>query len=748
MDQIYFYLVIILFILAISDLIIGVTNDAVNFLNVGVGTKAGSLKLVLATAALGILVGVLFSNGMMEVARKGIFHPEMFQFQEIMFIFLAVMITDVLLLDIFNTFGLPTSTTVSIVFELLGAAVGMAVIKSWGTNEDIGAYINSGKALLMISGILLSVVVAFSVGALIQWLTRLLFTFDYKNKLKYYGALWGGFAFASLTYFLLIKGIKGAAFMDKEIKHMITHNAIQILIVSFVGWAVILQLLQMFTKFNILKAVVIVGTFALGMAFSGNDLVNFIGVPLAGYDAWDTFSHSGMDKTMMMESLMGKKQANTFLLLGAGLIMVITIWRSKKARVVLKTSLDLSRQDDGEERFTPSSFTKGVVRTATKINNVIIKIFPESTRNWIGHRFNDKPFLDECKTLGDEAPVFDMVRGASTLVVASILISIGTSYKLPLSTTYVTFMTAMGTSLADGAWGRESAVYRISGVFSVVGGWFLTAFSAFSVAFIFVSLFHFGGIPMVFVLVAIAAYAIFRTHVHHNEIQEEKKEMIDDVITTQNLTSKILVEKTINKSNELLSFTSNTLKRAIDALEKEDFSKLKSIFKDVKKMQVKTRKYKTDIPKIIDKLDEGAQESGFQYLKLLDSLRLISNGAFYFVLPAYQHTDNNHKPLLPVQIDELNKISNALAKFMEHTNHNIHKGQPFENDSINAQREELLMMIRSTRKNQIKRIKNKEVGTKNSMLYFALLNELRNITIANTSLPKLYNDFMVAAESE
>ncbi|MEE4256001.1 MAG: inorganic phosphate transporter, partial [Bacteroidales bacterium] len=484
METFYLVLVIVLFALAISDLIVGVSNDAVNFLNSAIGAKAAPFKIIMIVAALGVLVGATFSSGLMEVARKGIFHPGQFYFSEIMIIFLAVMITDVILLDTFNTFGLPTSTTVSIVFELLGGAVAISLIKIYGsmdTLSDMGKYINSSNALMIIFGILLSVAVAFTVGAVVQYLARLMFTFNYKKNLKYFGSLWGGIALTAITYFMIIKGAKGASFMNDDVKNFIEVNQWTIVAFSFVFWTILFQVLSMISKrINVLKIIVLVGTFALAMAFAGNDLVNFIGVPLAGYESFLAFLKSpGTDpNAMFMTALSGKIKTDTWMLLVAGLIMVATLYKSKKARSVVTTSLDLSRQNEGSERFNSTLFSRVLVRHTMNVAKGINYMIPAGVRNAINNRFDiEKVKESNIEQQKKDAVSFDMIRASVNLVVASILIAFGTSMKLPLSTTYVTFMVVMGTSLADGAWGRESAVYRVTGVISVIGGWFLTALS-------------------------------------------------------------------------------------------------------------------------------------------------------------------------------------------------------------------------------------------------------------------------------
>ncbi|MBN2263541.1 MAG: inorganic phosphate transporter, partial [Prolixibacteraceae bacterium] len=480
MSEIYIILVVVLFALAISDLVVGVANDAVNFLSSAIGAKAAPKWLIFGVASLGVLFGATFSSGMMEVARSGIFNPHMFVFSEIIVIFLAVMITDVILLDTFNSLRMPTSTTVSIVFELLGSAVAVAMVKL-GTSEaaglSLGNYINSEKALAIISGILISVFIAFTVGAFIQWITRLIFSFRYEKTFKYIGSIYGGLAFAVITYFMIIKGAKGASFITEEMSAYMKSHLLGIMAVSFVGWTLLLQLLQWLFKVNILKIVVLAGTFALAMAFAGNDLVNFIGVPLAGFESFKMWSAAEIAPDLFtMEGLAGKVKTPTYMLLIAGAVMVVTLITSRKARNVIQTSVDLSRQTEGVERFGSSALSRMLVRASVQISQFSDKYLPNSVNRFVEKQFAPAP-VNQAIPVADR-PAFDMLRAASNLIVASILISIGTSFKLPLSTTYVTFLVAMGTSLADKAWGRESAVYRISGVFAVIGGWFLTALIA------------------------------------------------------------------------------------------------------------------------------------------------------------------------------------------------------------------------------------------------------------------------------
>ena len=525
MGDIYILMLVALTVLAIIDLVVGVSNDAVNFLNSAIGSKAASIKTIMIIASIGVALGAITSSGMMEVARKGIFNPAEFYFNEIMFIFMAVMITDILLLDVFNSFGMPTSTTVSIVFELLGAAVAISLIKISNNGEslgELGKYINTATALLIISGILLSVFIAFSIGALVQFLSRLLYSFQFKSNRGFVNAIFGGFAITAITYFIFVKGMKGTPFYG-DVKHLIEGKTFEIIIYGFIFWTVLSQLLLSLFKVNILKFIVIIGTFSLAMAFAGNDLVNFIGVPIAALNSWQEWSVSGVEASQFsMEVLAKKVPSNPLLLFLAGGIMVVTLWFSKKARTVIETGINLSRQDEGHEKFQPNAVSRVAVRGAILFSRGVQKVLPQSAINWVDSRFQ-RPVVELPKDKSYELPAFDMVRASVNLFVAGILISIGTSLKLPLSTTYVTFMVAMGTSLADRAWGRESAVYRVAGVFNVIGGWFLTAFSAFTVAAIFAFIIYLGEIISVAVLLIIVLFLIGRSSVRHAKKAKEEK---------------------------------------------------------------------------------------------------------------------------------------------------------------------------------------------------------------------------------
>ena len=759
MDNLYLILVVVLFALAISDLIVGVSNDAVNFLNSAIGSKAAPFKLIMVIAAIGVLVGATFSGGMMEVARKGIFHPEHFFFSEIMIIFLAVMITDVILLDLFNTFGMPTSTTVSIVFELLGGAVAVALIKVSNNSEiivdgiarigQISDYINSERALLIISGILLSVVISFTVGAIVQWIARLIFSFNIEKTIKYYGGIYGGIAITAITYFILIKGMKGSTYASLEMSNgealedWVKHNSGQIILFSFIGWTVLLQALQWLFKLNILKTIVLVGTFALAMAFAGNDLVNFIGVPLAGYESFKAFiAEPGANADLFsMAVLSGKVKTPTLFLLIAGLVMVVTLWTSKKARSVVETELGLSRQDEGDEKFGSSLLARSIVRTTNNFNTGINKLIPSVISNRVSRNFDSAEYNRRQRSLGKNAPEFDMIRASVNLVVASLLISLATSMKLPLSTTYVTFMVAMGTSLTDKAWGRESAVYRITGVLSVIGGWFLTAFSAFTVAFIMANLISYGGIYAIFGLVALALFVIYRTHSIHKK-KAKREEKISDLAEEIEIQDESIVQRCTNNIIETLGSISSLYNTNLEGLYDFDRKKLKNADKEVQELNKEAKELKNNIPRTIRKLRLDSVETGYYYVQVLDYLREIAHSLTFISKPGFTHIDNNHKPLTDAQKEELKELSLKMSELISSVVV-ILKSNNFEkiNLAIDLQHE-ILGLIDKMRKAQLKRIKSEDASTKTSIVYIGTLHESHSIVLFIINLLKAHRDFI------
>ena len=745
--SIYIFFLIVLFILAVSDLTVGVANDAVNFLNSAIGSKVAPRRIIMIVASIGILTGVLFANGMMEVARKGLFFPQYFLFTEIIIIFLAVMFTDVLLLDFFNTFGLPTSTTVSLVFGLLGAAVGMAflkvgegatiVIEGVEKVAQIGDFINSSKALAIISSILLSVVFSFVFGVVIQWLSRLIFSFNLEKTIKYYGSLWGGLGISAITYFILIKGVKDASFMTDEMYGMIKENTTIILGLSFIGWSVLLEVLYLIFKVNPLKIVVLAGTFALAMAFAGNDLVNFVGVPLAGLESFKEYSANG-GHDLLMGKLLGDIITPSYFLIIAGVIMVIVLWFSKKAKTVIETSLQLSRQDEGAERFGSSAFSRVLVRRVVNVSTFVNKAIPKSTQQKMQTRFENVD-VNKKAVKDPNPPMFDLVRASVNMMVASILIAIGTSYKLPLSTTYVTFMVAMSTSLVDGAWGRDSAVYRITGVFTVIGGWFITGLAAFSVAF-FLSIFM--GWAQVFGVISVLLFAIFafiRTHFLHKKREESfdaktEESVVIPTVSKMFETNNKGIEKNLNLISDIFS---KTIKGLID----EDRKELKAQLKISVEMEQKLINKKSKIHQTINSMPPDSIEASYFYILTLDYLKELAHAINYMAEPVFNHVDNNHKPILPAQGAELTQIALELSGFTQKMIEKLNINSEEKLEEIITEQLRVIGVIRDVRRNLIKSIKKNDVSTKNSMLILNILSGARNILNYSINMMKIQNDF-------
>ncbi|NPD45933.1 MULTISPECIES: inorganic phosphate transporter [unclassified Lentimicrobium] len=747
MESIYIVIVGVLFILAISDLVVGVSNDAVNFLNSAVGSKAASFKVIMFVAALGVVVGATFSTGMMEVARKGIFHPQMFYFSEIMVIFFAVMITDVILLDTFNTFGMPTSTTVSIVFELLGAAVAIALLKVMGDSGlSVSDYINSSKALAIISGILLSVVVAFLSGAIIQYISRLIFSFRFKKKMKLYGSIWGGLSIAAITYFILIKGLKGSPYASYEmadgvlLKEWVQVNAVLIIGFSFAAWTVLLQMITWLFKINISKVIVLVGTFALAMAFAGNDLVNFIGVPLAGYESYMQFAaNPGADpNAFLMTGLGGKVETPFIFLILAGAVMVVTLYFNKKAKRVIKTSVDLSRQDEGTERFGSTMFSKVLVRSAIRVNKRVSSILPQRTNDFIRQQF-DASRAEEVLE-GEERPAFDMIRASVNLVVASILISFATSLKLPLSTTYVTFMVAMGTSLADNAWGRESAVYRITGVISVIMGWFFTAMAAFTVAFVVAFLSQLGGFIVIGLFILIAAYSVIRSHIKgkKSEDAQEEEKQVSELAESVSVSDIHLECK--SSASDSFHLVADVFGGMVDGLASENRKELSHTFKKAKSYNKKVKRAKGDIKNVILRLDDDALNSAQYYTLVLDYMREIGRNLMFITEPSLEHVDNNHKPIGPKQTEDLSVLNKDIESFVNAAVQIITESSYQRLPDLLKQSEGILSNMDGYTMAQIKRLKKNKTGAKNTKLFLDVLAETKSLMVNMVNLTKSMRD--------
>ena len=749
MENIYLYMIIALAILAIVDLVVGVSNDAVNFLNSAIGSKAISFKTIMIVASIGVAVGAIFSSGMMEVARKGIFNPGEFMFNEIMIIFMAVMITDILLLDFFNSVGMPTSTTVSIVFELLGAAVAIALIKiyaSGGSFEDLITYINTSKASQIIFGILLSVIVAFSIGALVQWFSRLLLSYNFEKKAYWVGALFGGFALTAITYFIFMKGLKGTSYAKESfdilgggtMKDFLENQVISIVLVSSIFWSLLSYLMIALFKTNIYKLIIIVGTFALALAFAGNDLVNFIGVPVAAYNAFQEWTASGISATQFpMDVLAAKVPTNNWLLFGAGMIMVLTLWFSTKAKNVVKTSLDLSSQGETQERFQPNFLSRGFVRTAMLMSQISSYMLPESWQATIEKQF-ETPVVTLTKSEEKDQPAFDMVRAAVNLMVAAVLISIATSYKLPLSTTYVTFMVAMGTSLADRAWGAESAVYRVAGVLNVIGGWFFTAFSAFSAAALVAYLLNLNLEVMFPILLVIAFGLLIRSSIVHNKKTQENKAE-DSLKTTGSRSVQGVIHESASNISNVVKRGNRIYTNAVKGLAKQDLSLLKKNKKQIAKLAEEVDNLRDNIFYFIKNLDETSLRASSFYINILGYLQDMTQSLDYISKTSHKHVNNNHKKLKFSQIKELKEVDDALELLFNDTK-TAFDSRSFEQiDAIIARKKEVFDLVTDKIVKQVARTRTEESSPKNTTLYFGLLLETKDLLTATMNLLEEYH---------
>ncbi|MBZ9729533.1 inorganic phosphate transporter [Salegentibacter sp. JZCK2] len=748
MQDVYLIILGVLFVLAITDLVVGVSNDAINFLNSAVGSKAVSLRSILIIASLGVAVGAIFSSGLMEVARKGIFLPQEFYFEEIMVIFMAVMITDVLLLDFFNSMGLPTSTTVSIMFELLGAAVSIALIKIFKTTNDIthlADFINVEKASEVILGILLAIVIAFIAGAVVQYFSRLVLSFKYERRLKYTGAIFGGVSLAAIFYFILIKGLNTMAFVSDHFVEDVNNNRIQVIIFSLIGFTILSKVLISFFRVNILRIIVIVGTFALALAFAGNDLVNFIGVPIAAWQSYEIWSASGVAASeLLMSDLAGSVPTPEIILIFAGGVMVLTIWFSGKARAVVDTGVKLSRQNEGSERFGANYLSRTIVRYSIIFGAAVSDVLPENFRKKINNQFETPKTKTQAREIAP--PAFDLVRASVNLVVASVLISMGTNLQLPLSTTYVTFMVAMGTSLADRAWNQESAVYRVAGVLNVIGGWFVTALVAFFGAAIFAAIIYFGGLIAIAILVCITAFFIVKNTMSHAKKakadKRQKRYKRTDIITINEITA----ESSVNIS-QVISGIRKRYTKTVDNLGYHDLTKLKKNNKKVGDLESEVDNLKGNIYYFIRSLDEDSVEASRFYIHLLDYLQEMVNSTRYITRNSFDHVNNNHKNLKFNQIRDLKKIDKKLQELFEEIKYTFDEHDFERLDDILAEKQELLDMVSEMIEKQINRIRTSETSPKNTKLYFGLLLESKDLISSTLNLIQLFREFYIEAKS-
>lgn len=729
METVYFGFVVFLFVLAIFDLMVGVSNDAVNFLQSAIGAKVAKFKTILTIAAIGIFTGAAMSNGMMEVARNGVFHPSFFSFQDVMFIFLAVMASDIVLLDIFNTLGMPTSTTVSMVFELLGGTFALALMKVAGDPSlHVADLMNTSKALTMIMAIFVSVAIAFVVGAFVQYISRTLFTFVYKNNsLKWKIGIFGGLAFTAIIYFMLIKGLGNVSFISDAAHEWINTHSWTICGICFVVTAVLSQVLFAL-KVNLFKILVLTGTFALAMAFAGNDLVNFIGVPLAGYSSFQDYSaNAGGDAAgYMMDSLNGPAHTPVLFLIAAGLIMVISLATSKKAFNVVKTSVDLARQDAGDEMFGSSKMARVLVRFSTNTASALSELVPNGVKRWFAKRFDNE------NVVLPQGAAFDEIRATVNLVVSSLLIALGTSLTLPLSTTYVTFMVAMGSSLADKAWGRESAVFRITGVISVIGGWFITAGAAFILCFLVALAMSLGGLTMASILIALSIVLLVRSNIKYKKKQAEEK---GDVIFNQMITSednaetlRLLTQHIRQGQSQFLDFVNVNYLNVTEGFISEDLSRLQKAESAMRKerQELKQRRRKEMLG--LRRIDPGVaiEKSTWFHLgvnsceDMLYSLRRICD-------PCEEHIDNSFVPLEKDRIKEFLPLRDTLLYLLKRAVVVISTENYTDSDKLREQCEEFKSCLSSTRQGQIERMQTSKENITVSYVYLNLLQETHEI---------------------
>lgn len=738
MSVVYTFAVVVLILLAIGGLYVGVSNDAVNFLNSAIGSKAAPKKVILTVASVGIIIGALTSSGMMEVARSGVYHPEFFTFSEVMTLFLGVMFANVILLDVFNTLGLPTSTTVALVFGLLGSAIAVSLLKEpvIGADGNPEVLINSGKALAMIAAILLSVVLAFITGTVLMFLTRLLFTFRYHKQLRRWGALWCGVAFTIIVYFALIKGLKSSG-LAVDLVAYINDNTLRCLLIVFAASSLLMFVLQRL-KVNILKITILAGTFSLALAFAGNDLVNFIGVPIAGLDSWKIASQTG-DPNMLMGALNEPVTADTIFLLLAGLIMVFTLWTSKKTENVSDTELSLSStQDEGAEKFGSTAFSRALVRVAVGCSRWFEDHTPKRMRMAVARRFENPSSADMLAEHGQ----YDLIRAAVNLTAGSMLIIIGTSLQLPLSTTYVTFMVAMGSSLADKAWGRESAVNRITGVITVVAGWFLTGFAAFVLSILITLLLTWGGVVAIVAISLLCIYMIIPKKKKGTEAEKnvkvnftnDEQEALGDIITE--------VCQTMQTTTDIYAQT-------IAATLKEDRKALRGLVRQSNDLFYAARERKYAMLPTLHKFhEENYIDTGHYYVQVVDYISEMCKALVHITRPCFEHIDNNHRGMSEEQVEDLTTINNSVSELYGRINDMLQSNDFTNIDLVLAMRDELFDLIAQAIKNQLRRIQNNSTSTKASMLYLTILNETKTMVLQSRNLLKSQKYFIEAQATE
>ena len=753
METFYTIIIILIFILAIADLVVGVSNDAVNFLNSAIGSKAIPIRTILAVAGFGVLVGAVFSSGLMEVARKGIFMPELYYFDEIIIIFLAVLVTDILLLDIFNSFGIPISTTVLVVFELLGASVCIALLKIYydaGVNLALSEYINVNKATDISIGILLSVVLAFAIGAIVQYGGRLVFTFDIHNKPTWFKAIFGGVSLSAITYFILIKGINSIQFIDDDFVNIIKSNTVVVIGLSLIVWTIISWVVEEILNINLFKFIIVLGTFALALAFAGNDLVNFIGVSVAAWQSFElwfqAYQATGvLPSDFSMIALSGEVETPEYILIIAGLVMVLTLWFSSKAQYVVQTGVNLSRQGEGEERFKANLLSQKIVRLSYYIGIGVRSVMPKSFNQFANSRFEKGQ--DKILKPGITKPSFDMLRASINLVLASILISIATNFSLPLSTTYITFMVAMGTSFGDKAWGRESAVYRVSGVLNVIGSWVLTALIAFSLAGLIALLIYYGEQYAIVLLVIFVTVSLARSALKHSKRVKSQKQNKrfnrTDIITINDITAE--------SSQNIVSVIKGIDKRYTDMVNNlgyHDLSKLKKILKELPELENEIDDLKDNVFYYIKSLEDDTVEASKFYILTLDYLQEMVQSMAYMIRTSHKYVNNTHRNLKFNQIRELKSINRDLSAVFAHIIIVFEKNEFDDIEFLIQQKKDLEEVVSDLVQKQIERIRTTDMGQQNTKLYFGILLETKDMITAGINMLNLFYDYYVEAKEE
>lgn len=737
------FIVIVLALLAVIGIVVGVSNDAVNFLNSAFGSKAAKKNVILAIAGAGVMVGVMTSSGMMDVARSGVFYPNMFTYQEIMILFLGMMLSNIILLDIYNSLGLPTSTTVSLVFGLLGSAMALALYNIWGgqTDASLGEFINSGNALAIVSGILLSVVLAFATGHLLMYISRVIFSFRYHKLFNRFGALWCGVTIAGIIYFTVFKGLKSTSLIPDALKDYVNENTAVSLLILWLGSSLLMWILQR-CKVNILRVSILAGTFSLALAFAGNDLVNFIGVPYAGYDSY-MIAQDGIPENMA--ALMQPTQANFWIMCAAGLVMVVTLFTSKKAMRVIETERKLSSQS--EEAPTDSDATaasRGIVRGARAMNNALAAITPQCVKEYINSRF--VPLTEEER--GDVN--YDLIRATVNLTAAAILISIGTQLKLPLSTTYVVFMVSMGSSLADRAWGRESAVYRITGVTTVIMGWFVTAVGGFIIALVvtlalaYGELISVGGWNIVAIIVTVVCIVLLiKSNIgkkgEDKKAEESAVSKIGDTLKQSPEEALITYTEQVCASMEKVTLIYD---RTIVAVFKENRKVLRDMVREAEEFYHSTRQQKYEIIPLLRNLEESDVNTGHFYVQVVDYISETSKALLHITRPCYKHVDNNHSGLTKEQVYDLKRINDRVEDIFGDINHML-RTRSFENmESVLTKRDDLFNLIDEVMQNQLRRLRDTGGSSSANMLFFNILTETKTMVLHSRNIVKSLEHFV------